>query len=206
MNREELIQLLREKQFPPKVLDAFSNVPRENFVPYQFRAKAYADTALPIGHGQMISQPRTIALMLSELDIHQSQKVLEIGSGSGYVLALMSELVGKKGKVFGMELVKELLIKSREKLADYKNVRVFHKSGSQGLEEEAPFHRIIVSAACRNIPEKLMAQLKVGGILVAPVGSRFEQEMVVIKRMSEAEFEVLKKIPGFLFVPFVDEQ
>ena len=85
MNKEELVQLLREKHFPPRVLDAFSNVPRENFAPYQFRAKAYEDTALPIGHGQMISQPRTIALMLSELDIHQGHKVLEIGSGSGYV-------------------------------------------------------------------------------------------------------------------------
>ena len=206
MNKEELVQLLREKQFPPKVLDAFSSVARENFAPYQFRAKAYDDTALPIGHGQTISQPRTIALMLSELDIQQGHKVLEIGSGSGYVLALMSELVGKKGRVFGMEVVKELFLKSRDRLTDYRNVRVHHQNGSFGLKEEAPFHRILVSAACRNIPENLMAQLKIGGIIVAPIGSRFEQEMVVIRRKSEAEFEVLKKVPGFIFVPFVGEE
>lgn len=206
MNKEELIQLLREKQFPPKILDVFAEVPREDFVPYQFRGKAYEDTALPIGHGQTISQPRTIALMLSEMDIQQGHKVLEIGSGSGYVLALISHLVGKKGKVFGMEVVKELFLKSREKLEGYRNVNIHHKNGAFGLEEEAPFHRILISAACRNIPEKLMAQLKVNGILVAPVGSRFEQEMVVIKRKSEAEFEIIKKIPGFIFVPFVDEE
>ena len=117
----------------------------------------------------------------------------------------MSELAGKKGKIFGVEVIKELFAKSKEKLADYRNVSLFHRNGSKGLEDEAPFHRILISAACRNIPEKLMAQLKVGGILVAPVGSRFEQELVVIKRMSEAEFEIIKKLPGFIFVPFVDE-
>ncbi len=206
MNKEELLQLLREKMIPPKVIEAFSNVPRENFSPYQLRSRSYADTALPIGHGQMISQPYTIALMLSELNVRQGQKVLEIGSGSGYVLALLSHLVGKRGKVFGMEVIKELFLKSREKLAGYRNVRTYHKNGALGLDEEAPFDRVIISAACRNIPEKLMAQLKVGGIIVAPVGSRFEQEIIVIKRTSETEFEMIKKLPGFIFVPFVDEE
>jgi protein-L-isoaspartate(D-aspartate) O-methyltransferase len=206
MKKDELIQLLREKHFSPKILEAFSEVPREDFTPYQFRGKSYEDTALPIGHGQTISQPYTIALMLSNLDIKPGQKVLEVGSGSGYVLALISYLVGKKGRVFGVEVIKELFLKSREKLNDYRNVRVYHKNGSHGLDEEMLFDRIIISAACRNIPEKLMAQLKVSGILVAPVGSRFEQELVIIKRKSESEFEIIKKIPGFIFVPFVDEE
>ena len=104
MNKEELLQNLTAKGFSKRVLDAFSKVPREKFVPYQFRGKAYEDTSLPIGHGQTISQPYTIALMLSELGAKSGEKVLEIGSGCGYVLALMSEIVGKKGKVFGFDI------------------------------------------------------------------------------------------------------
>jgi protein-L-isoaspartate(D-aspartate) O-methyltransferase len=206
MKRDELIQLLMEKQIPPHILKAFEEVRREDFAPYQLRAKAYEDTALPIGHGQTISQPRTIAMMLSQLDVKPGQKVLEVGSGSGYVLALLSELVEKKGKVFGLEVVKELFAKSKDNLIDYKNVHVLHRNGSSGLEDESPFDRIIISAACRNIPEKLMAQLKIKGILVAPLGSRFEQDLIVIQRISKNEFEMKKKIPGFLFVPFVEEE
>lgn len=205
MDKPQLLQNLTTKGFPKQVLDAFSKVPREKFVPYQFRGKAYEDTSLPIGHGQTISQPYTIALMLSELGVKRGEKVLEIGSGCGYVLALMSEMVGKKGKVFGMEIVGGLAEKSKENLEDYKNVKVFHKSGFEGFPEKAPFDRIILSAACRSIPEKLMSQLKEGGILVAPQGSRFEQEIVVIQRKTETEFEVLKKLPGFVFVPFVED-
>ena len=206
MNKEELIQNLREKGFPQKILDAFSKVPREKFIPYQLRGKAYDDTALPIGQGQTISQPYTIAVMLSELGLKTGDKVLEIGSGYGYVLALISELVGKGGRVIGMEIISELAEKSKENLEDYKNVKVFHKSGSAGFPEKAPFDGILISAACRDIPEKLMGQLKNGGILVAPKGSRFEQDIIAIKRRAKNEFEIIKRIPGFVFVPFVDEE
>ena len=95
--------------------------------------------------------------------------------------------------------------KSKDNLSeDYGNIRVYHKNGVEGLEEKAPFDRILVSAALRDVPEKVMSQLKVGGILVAPKGSRFEQEIIAIKRKSKAEFEVIKKLPGFIFVPFVE--
>lgn len=206
MNKKELLDSLREKGFSKAILDAFSNVNREDFMPRNVKTMAYEDTALPIGHGQTISQPYTIALMLSLLGLEkpQGQRVLEIGSGCGYVLALLSEIVGENGRVFGIEVVKELAEKSKENLADYGNVKVYNKNGADGLEEKAPFDGIIISAAIRDIPEKLMAQLKVGGIIVAPKGSRFEQEIIAIKRKSKTEFEIKKKLPGFIFVPFVE--
>src|SRR5690554_2474940 len=102
MRKDELIKILKEKEIPDKILDAISRVPREAFVEEEVRDKAYEDTALPIGHGQTISQPSTIALMLPNLNLKNGQKVLEIGSGCGYVLALISEIVGAKGKVFGI--------------------------------------------------------------------------------------------------------
>ena len=206
MNKQQLLDSLIEKGFPKRIVEAFSAVPRENFIQEEFSEKAYEDTALPIGHGQTISQPYTIALMLTHLDLKPGQKILEIGSGSGYVLALISEIVGKKGKVVGLEIVKELAEKSKENLEEYKNVKIFHKTGFHGFPDQSPFDRILLSAACRDIPEELMGQLKNGGILVAPQGSRFEQEIVVIKRRAKNEFEVLKKLPGFLFVPFVEEK
>ena len=143
--------------------------------------------------------------MLSELKLKKGQKILEIGSGSGYVLALMSELVGKSGKAYGIEIIPELVKMSKKNLRNYKNVLVYNRNGSEGFPEKAPFDRILLSAACRVIPESLMAQLKVGGILVAPKGSRFEQEIIVIKRRSKNEFELLKKLPGFVFVPFIGQ-
>ena len=205
MDKVQLLKSLKQEGFSKSIIDAFSKVKRENFITENMKSKAYEDTALPIGEGQTISQPYTTATMLSLLSLKKSQRVLEIGSGCGYVLALMSEMVGKKGKVFGMEIVGGLAEKSKENLEDYKNVKVFHKSGFEGFPEKAPFDRIILSAACRSIPEKLMSQLKEGGILVAPQGSRFEQEIVVIQRKTDTEFEVIKKLPGFVFVPFVED-
>src|SRR3990167_7800366 len=162
MDKVDLLQSLKEKKFSKNILDAFSKIPRENFVPKVVKNNAYEDTALPIGMGQTISQPYTIAVMLSELQLKKGQKVLEIGSGCGYVLALISEIIGKGGKVFGMEIVGELATKSKENLEDYKNIKVFHKSGFQGFPDKAPFDRILLSAACRDIPEALFSQLKVG--------------------------------------------
>ena len=209
MNKQELIESLEEKGFSRAILDAFSKVKREDFIPKNVSAMAYEDTALPIGHGQTISQPYTIAVMLSLLDLKpgkgKKQKVLEIGSGCGYVLALLSEIVGEKGKVYGIEIVKPLAEKSRENLVEYNNIKVFNKNGREGLEEEAPFNSIIISAALREIPEKILAQLNPkGGTLVAPKGSRFEQELIAIQRKSKSEFEIKKKIPGFIFVPFIE--
>jgi protein-L-isoaspartate(D-aspartate) O-methyltransferase len=205
MNKKELLESLKEKGFSEKILDAFSRVKREDFIPKNIKAMAYEDTALPIGHGQTIRQPYTISVMLSLLDLKRGQKVLEIGSGCGYVLALLSEIVGEQGKIYGLEIVKELAEKSKENLVEYDNIKVYNRNGSKGLPEKAPFDSVIISAAMRNIPEKIMGQLKNRGILVAPKGSRFEQEIIAIQRKSSSEFEMIKRLPGFVFVPFIGE-
>lgn len=202
MKKEHLLKSLKTQGFPKKILDAFAAVKREEFMPIELEKDAYRDTAMPIGHGQTISQPYTIAVMLSELNLKPGQKVLEAGSGSGYVVALMSELVGKQGKVIGLEIVRELAKRSRNNLRDYKNTEVFTRDGNKGMPEEAPFDRILMSAACREIPKKLLQQLKDGGILVAPKGPRFEQKLVVIQKKAD-KFVTKKEIPGFIFVPFV---
>ncbi len=205
MNKQKLLQRLKSLGFSKKILDAFSKVKRENFVPEELENQTYEDAPLPIGQGQTISQPYTIAVMLSEIELKQGQKILEIGSGSGYVLALISEIVGKKGKVCGVEIVNELAEKSKEALdlGNYKNVEVYNRNGSDGLPEKAPFDRILISAACREIPKKLLNQLKDGGILLTPKGPRFEQSLVVVQRKKD-KFETIREIPGFIFVPFVD--
>jgi len=200
--KQQLLQSLKEKGIPFPVLDAISKVSREDFISAELERMTYEDIPLPIGKGQTISQPYTIAVMLSMLDLKRGQKVLEIGSGSGYVLALISEIVGEKGRVFGMEVIPELGKKSRKSLSGYKNVRIYSKSGFSGLPEQAPFDRIIISAAHHEIPEKILSQLKNHGILVAPKGSRFEQDLLVLQREKNV-FELKKKVPGFLFVPFV---
>lgn len=205
MDKEDLIKSLEEKKFSKEIVDAFSKVNREDFLPYSLKKKAYDDTALPIGNGQTISQPYTIALMLSELDLKKGQKILEIGSGSGYVLALIAEIIGETGKIFGLEVIPALVKKSKENLENYRNVKIYKKNGSNGFPDEARFDRILVSAALREVPERLMEQLKHKGILVAPQGSRFEQEIIVIQRKTEAEFDMKKRLPGFVFVPFVEE-
>lgn len=204
MNKKELIESFERAGFSKKIINAFSKVKRENFVPENMGENAYEDTALPIGHGQTISQPYTIALMLSELNLNLGQKVLEIGSGSGYVLALLSEIVGKRGRIFGMEIIKKLAEKSKELLENYENVKIYSRSGFDGLKEESPFDRILISAAVREIPSSILNQLKDGGILVAPRGPRFEQNIVIIQRKGN-EFITKSEIKGFIFVPFVEE-
>lgn len=202
MKKEHLLKSLKAQGFPKKVLDAFSAVKREEFMPVELERDAYRDTAMPIGSGQTISQPYTIAVMLSELDLKPGQKVLEAGSGSGYAAALISEIVGEQGKVIGLEIIKELAKRSKDNLIDYENVEIFNKNAAQGMPEEAPFDRILMSAGCREIPKKLLNQLKDGGILVTPKGSRFEQKITVVQRKGD-KFVTKKEIPGFIFVPFV---
>lgn len=205
MAKQELLKRLGSFGFSKNILDAFSKVRRENFISEELKDEAYEDTALPIGHGQTISQPYTIAIMLTELELKKGQNVLEVGSGSGYVLALLSEIVGKKGVVSGVEIVSELVEKSKQVLEDYENVEVYSKNGAKGLSEKAPFDRILMSAACREVPEKLLNQLKKGGLLLTPKGPRFEQTLTVIQRQGN-EFKTIREIPGFIFVPFVDDK
>jgi len=203
MNKQELLHNLKKQGFAEKIIEAFAKTKRENFIKHDLERFAYEDIALPIGEGATISQPSTTAFMLSLLKLHEHQNVLEIGSGCGYVLALISEIVGKTGKVFGLELSKKLAEKSKENLKGYRNVSVFNKNGKYGLAAEAPFDRILISASLEKIPDILFNQLKEEGIIVAPIGSSQVQILTSMKK-HENNLLVLETIPGFIFVPFVD--
>ncbi|MBI4116553.1 protein-L-isoaspartate O-methyltransferase [Candidatus Pacearchaeota archaeon] len=204
MNKQKqiLLESLKQKGFSPEILNAFSKVKRENFIPGKFRRMAYEDNALPIGKGQTISQPYTIATMLSFLNLKKGQKILEVGSGCGYVLALLSELVGKNGNVFGIETIKELADKSKKSAKNLKNVRIYNKNGRLGLGKKSPFDRILISASCSEIPKPLISQLKKGGILIAPIGNKFNQSLVSFQKIN-GKLKIIENFPGFIFVPLV---
>ncbi|PIZ57245.1 protein-L-isoaspartate O-methyltransferase [bacterium (Candidatus Torokbacteria) CG_4_10_14_0_2_um_filter_35_8] len=187
-----------------EVIEAFKKIDRAHFLPDKYKDRAGEDYPLPIGFGQTNSQPRTVAFMLELLDAKKGYKVLDIGSGSGWTSALLSYIVGDRGQVFGIEIIPELKEfgeKNIEKLG-IKNVLILQKDGSKGLEK-APFDRILVSAAARKAPKNLKKQLKIGGILVIPVGD-FSQSIVKFKKISEDEFKE-EVFPGFAFVPLVSK-
>ncbi len=137
MNKTQLLGHLKNQGFSKKILNAFAKVKRENFVPKDLEERAYEDRPLPIGGGQTISQPYTIATMLKLLNLKSGQKVLELGSGCGYVLALISGIVGNKGKVYGVEIVKELANKSKNNIKDYKNIKVYNRDGKLGVKRSS---------------------------------------------------------------------
>lgn len=207
MNKEQLLQSLERNGFSQEIISAFSKVRRENFLPERLKEYVYEDTALPIGHGQTISQPYTIAMMLSLLELkkNQKQKILEIGSGSGYVLAIISE-ISPKSEIYGIERIKELADKSKKSLKKYENVKVYNINGLCGLPEIAPFDRIIMSAGYNQIPPKLISQLKENGIIVAPLGrEEHEKSLMQFKKIKD-KLILKKKIPGFVFVPLIEEK
>ncbi|MEK6855397.1 MAG: protein-L-isoaspartate O-methyltransferase [Nanoarchaeota archaeon] len=196
MNKKELIISLKNKGLSRKILSAFSKVPRENFIPENSRKFAYYDDALPLEKGATISQPSTIAFMLELLELKKGQKILEIGSGSGYVLALLSEIT--KGEIYGIEIISSLAKNSEQTLSKYKNIKIYNKNGSQGLKEKAPFDRILISAESRELPESLYAQLKDQGIIVAPINNSIFKIKKQNNSIKKQEF------PGFVFVPLTD--
>jgi protein-L-isoaspartate(D-aspartate) O-methyltransferase len=179
--RAELIEQLSTEIKNKRVLAAMGATPRELFVPPEIRHLAYADKPLPIGHGQTISQPFIIALMTEALELTDRDKVLEIGTGSGYQAAILAELAQK---VITTERVKPLAEIAR-KLLDrlgYKNIEVHPAEETLGWRREAPYDAIMVTAAAPKVPPELIAQLAIGGRLVIPVGSRYVQELCKIRR------------------------
>lgn len=202
--KQRLLQSLEKKGFSKNILDAFSEVERENFIPKNLREQAYEDTALPIGKNQTISQPYTISVMLSLAKLKKGEKVLEIGSGCGYVLALVSKIVGSKGKVFGVEIIKELFELSKENLRKYNNIEVYNRNGFFGLKEKAGFDKILISAAIEKIPKFLVEQLENNGIIVSPIKKAYGQSIISFKKIKN-ELKIKKEIPGFIFVPFVEQ-
>lgn len=165
------------------VLDAMLRVPRHEFAPERFRDQAYEDHPLPIGEGQTISQPYIVAIMLEALELNAVDKVLEVGTGSGYLTALLSELAGC---VFSIERHAALADSARERLAalGYRNVRIIAGDGSRGYPEAAPFDAIIVSAAAPALPRELLEQLADGGRMIVPVGAPQTQQLQLIRKQN----------------------
>jgi len=185
------------------VEEALRKYKREFFVPESCKHLAYRDFPLSIGHDQTISQPSAVVSMTEALEVKEGEKVLEIGTGSGWQAAVLSHLVGDRGKVYTIEVIEELaeFAKSNLKKVGVKNVEVFVGDGSLGLKDKAPFDKIIVTAACPDIPKPLLDQLKVGGIIVVPIGNLYLQEMYVVRKM-KGDVEK-KSIGSFMFVPLI---
>ena len=176
----------------------FEKINRADFVSPAYQAEADGDYPLPIGFGQTISQPFTVAFMLELLDAREGDKILDVGSGSGWTTVLLAVLVGEKGKVFGVEIIPELVLLGRKNLAkyDFPNAEIIQAGAELGLPSEAPFARILVSAAAEEIPETLLCQLTVPGILVLPV----KNTIIQIKKDADGEISQ-KEFSGFAFVP-----
>ncbi|RMG94416.1 MAG: protein-L-isoaspartate(D-aspartate) O-methyltransferase [Deltaproteobacteria bacterium] len=183
----------------PRVLAAMAKVPRHLFVPDAYQAEAYQDHPLPIGHGVTISQPYIVALMTELAEVRPGDKVLEIGTGSGYQAAVLAEL---GAEVYSIEVIEPLARRAKERLAKlgYDRVHVRHGDGYRGWPEAAPFDAVVVTAAPPEVPEALREQLADGGRLVIPVGSRYQELKVITRRGNR--FDERTVIP-VRFVPMV---
>src|SRR5271157_3080394 len=175
-------QLRRRGIHDERLLSAMGKVPRERFIAPEFRSQAYADGPLPIGSGQTISQPLMVATMIEALHVQPSDRVLEVGTGTGYEAAILGELAAE---VWTVERHAELANKARAILAEsgYRNVHVICGDGSLGLPEHAPFDKILVAAGAPHAPPSLIAQLAAGGRLAVPVGNRVEQQLQVVRKI-----------------------
>jgi protein-L-isoaspartate(D-aspartate) O-methyltransferase len=200
--REHMIesQLARRGIKDKRVLNAMRQVPRHLFVPKDMRGLAYCDGPLPIGHGQTISQPYIVALMTELLELTGQEKVLELGTGSGYQAAILSRLVRQ---VYSVERHAALAQQAEKVLAQlgYDNVVIRVGDGTLGWSEYSPYEAIIVTAAAPDVPQPLTEQLADGGCLVAPVGSRWSQVLAKVKRQGETL--VREHLTAVAFVPLV---
>ena len=185
----------------PDVLAAMARVPRHLFVPETYRERAHEDYPLPIGESQTISQPYIVALMTSLLDLAPGEKVLEIGTGSGYQAAVLAEIAGE---VYTIEILEPLAARARATIEQlgYRNVRFRQGDGYEGWPEAAPFDAIVVTAAPPKVPQPLLDQLKIGGKLVIPVG-RFFQDLIVYTRSADGYDK--RNVISVRFVPMTGE-
>jgi protein-L-isoaspartate(D-aspartate) O-methyltransferase len=199
--RDEMVtrQIETRGAFRPEVLAAMRRVPRHRFVAKELVGAAYEDHPLPIGAGQTISQPFMVAVMTDLLQLRPGDRVLEIGTGCGYQAAVLAEL---GARVYSIEIVPELAARARATLAElgYANVTVIEGNGWEGLPREAPFDRIVVTAAPERVPEALVEQLRVGGRMVVPVGDR-DQSLRVLEKTEQGVRE--HELFHVRFVPMV---
>ena len=208
MDFKELREIMVETQIIPRgikdkrVIDAMKQVPRHLFVSEPMQYKAYDDMALSIGEGQTISQPYMVAAMTELLELKGDERVLEIGTGSGYQAAILAEL---SKVIYTVERVSALSkqAEARFHALGYKNIHVKVGDGTSGWQEEAPFNRIIITAGTPKIPEPLMEQLSDEGIMIAPVGDRFSQQIIKVLKSRNKVFESLHT--PCVFVPLIGE-
>jgi protein-L-isoaspartate(D-aspartate) O-methyltransferase len=203
VQRENMVRMQLESRGlrDRRVLQAIRDVPRHEFVPEALRDQAYQDHPLPIGAGQTISQPYIVAAMLEHLALQPTDRVLEVGTGSGYVTALLSKLCAE---VYSIERHADLALRAQATLArlGYSNVKIRLGDGSQGWPEYAPFDAILVSAATSEIPTALFAQLREGGRMIIPIGQPASQELQLIRKVNgQPEVQILE---GCRFVPLVE--
>lgn len=187
----------------PRIIKAFKKIKRVDFLPEGMENLAELNEALPIGYGQTISQPLVVAFMIEKLEPKEGEKILDVGSGSGWTSALLAEIVGEKGKIIAIEIVPELVEFGKKNVEKYNfgekgMVEFIFGDGSKGYQKEAPFDKILVSAAAEKLSPAWKEQLKIGGRIVAPIGFSI---WLFIKK-SEKNFEETE-YPGFAFVPLI---
>jgi len=195
--------ILRGYLKTPSVIEAFRKIKRVDFLPSHLKSLSDIDEALPIGEGQTISQPAVVAFMIELLEPKKGEKILDVGSGSGWTTALLAQIVGEKGKVFGIELIPSLAEFGKENIKRYNFiengiVKILCQDGSKGLPEEAPFDKILVSASAEDVSQAFREQLKKGGRLVIPIST----SIWLFKKKEKDVFEE-KEYPGFVFVPLI---
>jgi protein-L-isoaspartate(D-aspartate) O-methyltransferase len=202
--RKKLVEHLKSRGITDeKVLNAIGKVPRHFFFDETFWNQAYKDIAFPIGDGQTISQPYTVAYQTELLHIKKGDKVLEIGTGSGYQTCVLMEVGASVYTIERQENIYRHTIKVLPGMGY--NANFFLGDGSMGIPAHAPYHKIIVTAGAPYVPDILLKQLKIGGVLVIPVGTAQSQTMVTVIRMSETEYEKIE-LDTFRFVPLVGDQ
>jgi len=188
----------------PAIIEAFKNIDRLDFVLDEYKNEAYVNAPLPIGFNQTISQPLTVAFMLELLEPKPNEKILDVGSGSGWTTALLAYLVGENGRVIGLERIPELVALSEKNISKYNFIKkgiveIINSDGAKGYRKEAPYDRIIAGAsAAGDVPIYWRRQLKIGGRIVAPVGN----SVIVIDKISKNKY-LQKEYFGFSFVPLI---
>lgn len=188
----------------PEIIEAFRKIKRIDFLPEKLKDLAELNEALPIGFSQTISQPLVVAFMFEHLQPKAGEKILDVGSGSGWTTALLTEIVGKNGKIIALEIISELMELGKKNVSKYnfiekKIVEFVCADGSKGYEKEAPYDKILASASASHLPDAWKKQLKIGGKIVTPIGN----SIWVFTKIKENEFKEVE-YSGFSFVPLIE--